>query len=101
MALKGKQLDGLKFRSQHPVGHFVLDFYCPECQLVIEVDGDYHDQKAEEDGRRTRALEAYGYRVLRFRNEEIMSDLQNVTARILAVARDNSTVTPQPRARET
>ena len=42
-ALKSKQLNGLRFRSQHPVGNFILDFYCASCKLVVEVDGSIHD----------------------------------------------------------
>jgi very-short-patch-repair endonuclease len=65
-ALRGNQVAGLKFRRQHPVGRFVLDFYCPACKLVVEVDGDVHDEQQERDAARTRVLEAYGYCVLRF-----------------------------------
>ncbi|HEY9867286.1 MAG TPA: DUF559 domain-containing protein, partial [Candidatus Obscuribacterales bacterium] len=65
-ALRGRQLDGLKFRCQHPVGKFILDFYCPSVKLVIEVDGGIHDQQQEYDQARTEKLEAFGYRVLRF-----------------------------------
>src|SRR5947209_7485191 len=67
-ALSGRKLDGLKFRCQHPVGWFVLDFYCPRCKLVVEVDGDIHDEPESvvHDELRTHQLVAYGYRVLRF-----------------------------------
>jgi very-short-patch-repair endonuclease len=85
-ALQKKQVAGLKFRRQHPVGRFVLDFYCPARKLVVEVDGAVHDAQQERDAERTRLLEAYGYRVLRFRNEEVMHDLPSVVARIAAAA---------------
>ncbi|MBV9851796.1 MAG: DUF559 domain-containing protein [Armatimonadetes bacterium] len=77
-ALHGKQLVGLRFRPQHPVGQFALDFYCPAAKLVIEVDGDIHDLRQEEDAVRTKHLEAYGCHVIRFRNEEIMHSLPAV-----------------------
>jgi very-short-patch-repair endonuclease len=83
-ALLGKRLCGVKWRCQHPVGRFILDFYCPACKLVVEVDGAIHDREedAEHDSARAKALAAYGYRVVRFQNEEIMNDLDSVLAQI-------------------
>ena len=86
-ALRRKQLGGLKFRAQHPVGPFVLDFYCPACKLVVELDGGVHKDQAVQDEARTRQLEDYGYTVIRFRNEEVLGDLASVLERILAAAR--------------
>lgn len=91
-ALRGRKLDGLRFRTQHPVGRFILDFYCPERKLVVEVDGEIHDEQAERDQARTAHLEAYGYRVIRFRNDEIMNDLASVLDRIRTAA----VLPPQP-----
>ena len=71
-ALKGKQLNGLKFRCQHPVGRFIVDFFCPQSKLVIELDGAIHDEQIEYDTARTEQFKTYGYRVLRFRNEEVL-----------------------------
>ncbi|ACK66239.1 protein of unknown function DUF559 [Rippkaea orientalis PCC 8801] len=85
-ALRGKKLKGLKFRCQHPVGRFILDFYCPSCKLAIEIDGSSHDTKQEYDQVRTEKLAQYGYRVLRFTNEEVMTDLSRVLAEIEKVA---------------
>ena len=85
-ALRANQIAGLKFRRQHPVGRFVLDFYCPACKLVVEVDGDVHDQQQERDAARTQVLDAYGYRVLRFRNEQVLRELSSVVQTITAVA---------------
>ncbi len=81
-ALKQQQLAGLRFRRQHPVGRFVLDFYCPSLKLVIEVDGAVHDSQVEFDAARTDVLESAGYYVLRFRNEEVLNDLPSVLNRI-------------------
>ncbi len=85
-ALQRRQLHGLKFRCQHPVGPLVLDFYCPEHKLVIEVDGPIHDSQGEQDEARTQHLAAYGYRVLRFRNDEVLNALGSVSARIAEAA---------------
>ncbi len=85
-ALQRRQLHGLKFRCQHPVGPFVLDFYCPTCKLLVEVDGPIHDTQTEQDEARTRHLKAYGYRVLRFRNDEVLTDLGSVLERIAQAA---------------
>lgn len=85
-ALRGRQLLGLKFRCQHPVGRFILDFYCPSCKLVIEVDGGIHAQQKAYDEARTAHLQSFGYRVLRFTNEEVLNDLQTVLARIVEAA---------------
>lgn len=68
----------LKFRRQVPVNKFVADFVCEEKKIVIELDDASHDEKLEQDAERTRTLEAYGYRVIRFANEEIYDDLDAV-----------------------
>jgi very-short-patch-repair endonuclease len=85
-ALRGRGIGGLRFRRQHPVGPFVLDFFCPAAKLVIEVDGPIHEQQREQDQARTEHLEAYGYRVLRFTNQEVMTNLEAVVAQIADVA---------------
>jgi very-short-patch-repair endonuclease len=81
-AIRGRQVAGARFRRQHPIGPFILDFCCPEQRLVIEVDGAIHDGQQDYDAHRTLHLESYGYRVLRFRNEEVMHDLDSVIHRI-------------------
>jgi len=88
-ALKGRQLNGLKFRCQHPVGRFIVDFYCPSRKLVIEIDGGSHVQQKAYDQARTEHLESFGYRVLRFQNEEVLNNLATVLSRI-AEATSNS-----------
>ena len=85
-ALRGKQLDGLKFRSQHPVGQFILDFWCPACRLAVELDGGAHEGQEQQDQACTEKLEEYGYRVIRFRNEEVLNDLPSVLERIRQAA---------------
>lgn len=76
-SLKSKNL-GDKFRRQHPVDEFIPDFVCLSKKLIIEVDGDIHDSQLEEDQARTDVLEKLGYKVLRFRNEEVLGDLESV-----------------------
>jgi len=84
--LSRRQLVGLKFRCQHPIGQFIVDFYCPSCKLIIEVDGGIHSQQEAYDEARTEKLQSFGYRVLRFTNEEVLNDLQAVLACIIQTA---------------
>lgn len=81
-ALRGRRLQGYKFRRQHPEGPFVLDFACIEHRLAIEVDGGQHAD-SEADHRRTPWLESQGWRVLRFWNNEILSNTEGGVATIL------------------
>jgi very-short-patch-repair endonuclease len=83
-ALRGRQLAGAKFRRQHPRGRFILDFYCAEAHLVIEVDGGVHDEpdQAAYDRVRTEHLVAGGLRVMRVTNREVLTDLAGVLRRI-------------------
>jgi very-short-patch-repair endonuclease len=76
-AIRHKKLDGLRFRSQHPVETFIFDFYCPAYKLIIEVDGSIHDNPdtQEHDQLRDEWVEAHGYNVLRLRNDEILTNL--------------------------
>jgi very-short-patch-repair endonuclease len=85
--LRRRQLLGLKFRCQHPVGRFIVDFYCPSCKLVVEVDGGIHLDQKDYDEARTEQLRSFGYRVLRFTNEEVLNDLQTVLVRIAEAAK--------------
>jgi very-short-patch-repair endonuclease len=84
--LKGRQVAGLKFRCQHPVGRFILDFYCPARKLVVELDGGVHDGQTGYDEARTQQLNDYGYQVLRFRNEEVLNNLDSVVEQVRQVA---------------
>ncbi|MCR4916859.1 MAG: endonuclease domain-containing protein [Prevotella sp.] len=75
---------GIKFRRQHPIGDYIADFLCLKAKLVIEVDGGYHDkpQQQLEDQWRTEFLQSKGYKVIRFTNEEVSSQLKGVISRI-------------------
>ncbi len=78
--LKNKKLNGEKFRRQHALYKFVADFYCHEHKLVIELDGEIHNQKEnkEKDESRTYALEQLGLKIIRFKNEEVVKDIRKV-----------------------
>ncbi len=79
--LKGKQL-GFKFRRQHVIDHFIVDFYCAEARLVIELDGAVHNYTGERDVARQEHLEEFGLRFLRFTNDDVMHNLEGVIAAI-------------------
>jgi very-short-patch-repair endonuclease len=76
----------LKFRSQHPLGRFIADFYCAQVRLVIEVDGPVHSKQAEYDEARTQHFDTYGYQVVRFTNQEVLDNLPAVLANISQLA---------------
>lgn len=84
MHLRNKQLGGLKFRRQHPVAGFILDFYCTQLQLGIEIDGGIHREKEnrEYDLERTRILGENGIRVIRFWNSDVLGKVETVLAKI-------------------
>jgi len=77
-AVKAKRLAGAKFRRQVPIGPYVADFVCAAARLIIEIDGSQHGERIEADAERTRYLEEMGYRVLRFWNNEVASNLDGV-----------------------
>ena len=80
--LKGKQILGRRFRRQHPIFIFIVDFYCHEARLVVEVDGKIHYQHLEYDDGRTAEMEKFYIEVIRFKNEEIEHDIDEVIIRI-------------------
>lgn len=91
--LKGKAVDGYKFRRQYSVDAYVVDFYCPAVKLAIEVDGATHitDEELEYDRKRQNAIENIGITFLRFTNEEIYYDLYNVIEKIKHAANELKT----------
>jgi very-short-patch-repair endonuclease len=78
--LQRSQAEGMKFRRQHSIGSYVVDFYCPECRLAVELDGEGHFNsiKAEYDARRTAYLNSLNVWVLRFENRTVFENLQGV-----------------------
>jgi very-short-patch-repair endonuclease len=85
-ALRGRRLLRYKFRRQHPLGDFIVDFACTECQLVIEVDGGQHYEDAA-DKSRTAWLESQGWKVLRFWNNDVLTNTNGVIETIFRVLR--------------
>jgi very-short-patch-repair endonuclease len=83
--LRGRSLGGYKFRRQHPIDSYIIDFYCPKAKLCIEVDGDQHSlpPAEESDSARTEYLESLGCRVMRFSNVQVMNALEDVVRAII------------------
>jgi very-short-patch-repair endonuclease len=90
MRLRRRQLLGMKFRRQQPLGAYIVDFVCLEKKLVVEVDGGQHADRQEYDAQRTRWLEEQGFRVMRFWNHQVLTEPDSV---IQAVA---DTLAPPP-----
>ena len=90
-ALKGKQVDGLKFRRQYGVGPYVIDFYCPEIRLGIELDGGVHKTSytPEYDEMRSRFLAENRIRVLRFNNEVVYNKVEGIREAIKKARSDH------------
>jgi very-short-patch-repair endonuclease len=72
----------LRFRRQHPIDIFIADFYCHEVRLVVEIDGEIHNQQQEYDISRTAEMERYNIGVIRFKNSEIETDIKKVVKKI-------------------
>jgi very-short-patch-repair endonuclease len=99
-ALRRDQMNGLHFRRQHPIGPYTLDFYCPEIHLCVELDGGQHNTGIHQrsDARRTAYLESQGIAVLRFWNNDVLSNLDGVLAEIarVSIQRASLDATPSP-----
>lgn len=96
--LRDRRLDGWKFRRQHPIGPYVLDLYCADARLVIEIDGGQHDydEYREHDEKRTAYLNSQGLKVMRFWNSDVMEN----TIGVLEAIREALSPSPQPSPRE-
>lgn len=84
--IKMKQLNGFKFRRQFGINNYIVDFYCPELKLAIEIDGDVHgyDSQIVSDKQRQRDIEALGIKVLRYTNNDIIQNIHSVLQDILS-----------------
>jgi very-short-patch-repair endonuclease len=82
-ALRDKQLNGHRFRRQHPIGKYIADFACIERKVVIELDGGQHQDHVAYDDRRTAFLQENGWRVLRFWNNDALNNMEGVLSVIL------------------
>ncbi len=83
--LRNRYFGGFKFRRQHPVGPFIVDFICPVKKLIIEVDGSQHFENVEADNLRSQFLQEQGYQILRFWNNEVLQETEAVLTRVLEV----------------
>jgi len=83
-SLRGNKLEGYKFRRQHPLGLYIVDFYCHSLKLAIEIDGEYHFTEKQKlmDDNRTKEIEFQGVNVIRFTNQEVMNDITQVIEKI-------------------
>jgi very-short-patch-repair endonuclease len=87
LALRKRQVNGLKFRRQHPIGSFIVDFYCAEHRLVVEIDGKIHHHQHQADSDRSSVLADLGYRVIRFSNEMVENDIGSVLSVISRICK--------------
>jgi very-short-patch-repair endonuclease len=86
-SLRGSRFHGAKFRRQVPFDRFVVDFYCHAAKLAVELDGRQHEWFSDYDAGRTEILERLGLRIVRFKNEDVLNDLDLVLAKIRAELR--------------
>jgi very-short-patch-repair endonuclease len=100
--LRGKQIQGHRFRRQVPIGNFFVDFACVKSKLIVEVDGSQHAVEAERDVARTAWLQSRGYRVIRFWNTDVLRELDGVLEAIRTALLISQEPGPHPDpARET
>jgi very-short-patch-repair endonuclease len=85
--LRSRQLDGFKFRRQVPIDRYFADFACRDANIIVELDGSQHLDRIAYDAERTRVLEACGWRVLRFWNNQVLETPEGVLETILAELR--------------
>jgi very-short-patch-repair endonuclease len=97
--IRNRKLEGLKFRRQHPIHYYIADFYCHEKRLIIEVDGGIHlvDRVREHDEKRTAELDRLGITVIRFTNEQIIDQIDQVLKEIVSFTQSTSQISsPSP-----
>ena len=87
--LRAKRLGGAKFRRQHLIGDHIVDFCCLRSRLVIEIDGGQHTEDTENDAARTARLEARGFKVIRFWNDDVLRNLEGVLTTIQDALRES------------
>ena len=94
--LRENQVGGFRFRRQQPIGDYVVDFFCPDTNLIVEVDGGQHAETIGRDDMRTGWLESKGYRVVRFWNDEVLGNIDGVVERIHEALRALPPTPPSP-----
>ena len=93
--LRNRQLNGFKFRRQVGFGKYIADFYCAECRLIVELDGDSHSEREGYDGKRTVNLESKGFSVVRFVNTDVFDHLDSVLEAILRECEARFSIAPE------
>jgi very-short-patch-repair endonuclease len=94
--LRDRRLDGWKFRRQFPIDRFVVDFFCADAHLIVELDGGQHAVQAAADAQRTKILEAMGYLVLRYWNNDVMQNIDGVVEDITTTLERHRSEPPHP-----
>lgn len=97
LKLRGRQLNSFKFRRQHGIGTYVVDFFCPEKKLAIEVDGDIHvfKKQMEQDRKREDFLKGLGIKMIRYKNNDILNNIEGVMENLYGEVVEFST-SPNP-----
>ncbi len=90
---RDRRLNGWKFRRQFPIDRYVVDFFCADAHLIVELDGGQHGVRTEADAQRTKVLEAMGYMVLRYWNNDVTQNINGVLEDIWATLEQHS---PEP-----
>jgi very-short-patch-repair endonuclease len=90
--LRNRQLLETKWRRQYPIGNYVIDFHCAQCQLIIELDGDYHVYRKKSDNQRSAWLVEKGYHVVRFTNRDVIHNISGVIDRIIECIETGSVI---------
>jgi very-short-patch-repair endonuclease len=94
--LRARRFGGWKFRRQFPIDRFVVDFFCADAHLIVELDGGQHAVRTKNDERRTKILEAMGYLVLRFWNNDVIKNIDGVLEEINATLEGGTSEATQP-----
>jgi very-short-patch-repair endonuclease len=97
--LRAKQIQGLKFRRQEPIGRYIVDFVCYERQVIIEVDGGQHAAAIAEDSARDTWLSSQGFKVMRFWDHEVLTNIQGVLGSILEALSPSPNLSHQGRGK--
>ena len=98
--LRAGQLNGHKFRRQHPIAGYVVDFVCLEARLIVELDGGQHAEKVDADRRRTDVLGSEGFSVVRFWNNDVLTQTDAVLTAVLQALDAARPPSPQPLSRQ-
>ncbi|MBL8642402.1 MAG: endonuclease domain-containing protein [Rhodospirillaceae bacterium] len=97
--VRARQLHGAKFKRQCAIGDFIVDFLCFDARLIVELDGGQHADQVASDAEHTQKLEALGYRVLRFWNNDVLTNIEGVSATVAgALVSPPSNNAPSPAA---